>query len=161
MGLLDQAQQPAASAPQGQPGMVNVQDAQAGAAQKMDKLKRLVLAGQKILYTPPASQHFLKFVNPEELPQSAGEVAAMVVAALIDRGREQGAPPDLIMPAGVTLVGDILSYAGESYDIEIDEETTKAAIQAFLDAMTRGVQQGQGQPQAQAAPQQPQPGVMQ
>lgn len=138
--------------------MVNVQDAQAGAAQKMDKLKRLVLAGQKILYTPPASQHFLKFINPEELPQSAGEVAAMVVAALIDRGREQGAPPDLIMPAGVTLVGDILSYAGESYDIEIDEATTKAAIQAFLDAMTRGVQQGQ---QAAQTPQQPQPGVMQ
>jgi len=159
MGLLDQAQQPAAT-PQGQPGMVNVQDAQASAAQKMDKLKRLVLAGQKILYTPPASQHFLKFINPEQLPESTGEVAAMVIAALIDRGREQGAPPDLIMPAGVTLVGDILAYAGESYDIEIDEETTKAAIQAFLGAMTRGVQQGQGQP-AQAAPQPQQPGVMQ
>ncbi len=142
--------------------MVNVQEAQAGAAQKMDKLKRLVLAGQKILYTPPASQHFLKFVNPEQLPGSTGEVAAMVVAALIDRGREQGAPPDLIMPAGVTLVGDILAYAGEAYDIEIDDETTKAAIQAFLGAMTRGVQQGQGQgqPPAQGAPQPQQPGVM-
>lgn len=160
MGLLDQAQQ----GPAPQQGMVNVQEAQATAKQKMDKLKRLVLAGQKILYTPPASEHFLKFINPEQLPESVGEVAAMVIAALIDKGREKGAPPDLIMPAGVTLVGDILSYASDVYGVEVNDELTKAAIQAFLGAMTRGVQQGQqAQPpaQQQGQPAQPQqPGVM-
>jgi len=170
MGLLDAAQQPmppeaapapAAQNPAPQSPMVDVQAAQGDMKQKMDSMKRMVLACQKVIYTPPSSEKFLKYINPDDLPQSVGEVAALAITAIIDQGKMEGAPPDMVMPAGVTLVGDLLDYAKESFGVEVDDALTQEAIKAFLTAMVRGVQGAQALGQTgqsappEAAPQPP------
>ena len=154
-------QTPAASQP-GQAPMVDVKTAQAAASKKMDRVKRLVLAMQKMLYTPPSSKEFLKNISPDNLPQSVGEVASMVLTVMIDGQNEKSVPPDLVMPAGVTIVGDLLSYAKEVYGVEVDDALTQEAIQAFLDVMVQGVEKAQAgaAQQPPAAPQQPDPAAM-
>lgn len=157
-GLLDQATQPQASPSS---PMMDVQQAQMDTAAKMDKLKRLVLAGKKILYTKPASDQFLQYLDKDNLPESIGAIVSLLMAALIDKGREQAAPPDLIIPAGVTLVGELLSYASEVYDIEADEALAKECVMAFVKTFGDSVAEVSGGGQPAAQPIQPTAGGMQ
>ena len=148
MGLLSQQQQPEQA-----PGsdMVNLDQARNDMDGTMDKLKRLVLAGQTALYSEQSSEKFMQFLTKDDIPKSVGQIAAMVMAILIDKGREQAAPPNLIIPAGALIAADLLDYACKLYDVEMTEELQQATLTAFAETMQQGVEQGQAQ-QPQQAP---------
>lgn len=166
MGLLQQQQ--SVAMPQGAPQseMVDMKQAQASMAGTMDRLKRIVLAGQAVLYDEKTSDGFIKHLDPDNLPQSVGMVTAMVMAILIDKGREKAVPPDLVIPAGALVANDLLDYACKLFDMEMSEELSMQAVQAFAKAMQQGVAQSQQphqQTQQAGVPQQPtqQPGATQ
>lgn len=154
-GLLDmqvpQAQQASAMPPQG--GMVPVDQIQGQTAATMDKLKKIVVAGKMMLYSPKTSDQFSKYIDPNDLEHSAAVVVSLAMASLIQRGEAEAFPPDLVMPAGVVLVADYLDWLASATDTEVTEEMANGAVIAFAEAMSEGVK-GQGQQPAQPAMQQ-------
>ena len=140
---------------QQQPQMVSMEQAKGQMTGMMDRLKRIVLAGQTILYSKQSSGNFLRYLDRGSIPQSVGVIVAMVMAALIDKGRDKAVPPNLVMAAGAMIVADLLDYACKLYDVEMTEELGQQALQAFAKAMQEGVQ-GANPQQAQPQTQQPQ-----
>ena len=150
MGLLDTAQ-PAQPA---QPTSEMVQTADVDA--KMADMKRIVLAGKKALYSKETRDSLLQGLEPT--PESVGKTVAGVMALVLSQVGPEKAKPDLLIPAGVILVGDLLDFAAQAADVEVTEELGKASIVAFAQAMLDGTSQPpQAAPQPQAAPTPPGP----
>jgi len=155
MGLLDTAQ-PAAAAPAQAPNSPMVQTADVAA--KMKDMQRLVVAGKKVLYDETTRDKILAGLEPT--PESVGQTVMGVMGVVMSQVGPEKAKPDLIIPAGVMLVGDLLDFAAEAAGVEVTEELGKASIVAFAQAM---MDQTGGQapaPEAAPAPAAPQPQAM-
>lgn len=153
MGLLDSAQPQQAQQPSSD--MVQMGDVKS----KMVDLQRLVIAGKKILYSAKTREKILAGLQPT--PESVGNTIAGVMGLILNQAGPDKAKPDLIVPAGVMLVGDLLKFLSETQDVEVTDELSKASIAAFAQVMVdqmgpaQQAQQPQ-QPAAQPAAQQPQ-----
>ena len=158
MGLLDTAQ-PAAPAQAPNSPMVQTADVDA----KMKDMQRLVVAGKKVLYDETTREKTLAGLEPT--PESIGQTVMGVMGVVMSQVGPDKAKPDLIIPAGVMLVGDLLDFAAEAADVEVTEELGKACIVAFAQAMMdqTGGQQAptpEAAPMPPAAPAAPQPQAM-
>ena len=143
-GLLNQAQAqgapaPAPSAPPSaapQPGAAPDMNGPASqeSRDRMDKLQGLALAGKKLLYGDETNGKLLDGLDPANPAESAAQLAATVMMLLVQHKKE-ASPPDLIVPAGLVLVGEGLDVLEKTAQIEVTEEMSETAVGRFVNLM--------------------------
>jgi hypothetical protein len=97
---------------------------------KMKDMQRLVVAGKKVLYDETTREKTLAGLEPT--PESIGQTVMGVMGVVMSQVGPEKAKPDLIIPAGVMLVGDLLDFAAEAADVEVTEELAAARNWARL-----------------------------
>lgn len=135
------------------------QPAQPAAPEGMaDDLKRVVLAGTKLMYDPKTFPIFKQGLEQDQpLPQKLATQAAGLIKMLDERAKPK-IPRKIVVPAAVALLVEMASFMKQAGMIdEVSEDDLGAAIEALIRMvmMTFGGQQ-QEQP-AEQPPEQPQP----
>lgn len=155
-GLL-QTQQ-AQSAPQPMPAQGEQSPENAALAkQKLERVQKIGLAAQKVLYGEKTRAHFAKMIKGQDAAVEASDIAVGIMLILIAESQMK-IDPTVIIPAGVAVMGEILDYIAKVTDDPTDEGQVEDAIEMFVNKMMEAV--GGGQPQQPMQPQQPAQGAM-
>jgi hypothetical protein len=158
-GLLAQASPGQQAAPQtpadNRPSIGGPASAQSN--ERMDKLQGLVLAGKKVMYDPSMKGKLLSGLRPEDPARSAADLAATLMMLIIQKDAGN-VSPDLVVPAGLVLVGEALDFMAKSSDVEVTDDVSEQAVGMFVQNMLESFPQEGGQPPAQPGQPPTQPG---
>lgn len=154
-----QSQQPAQQPPQQTSPQQPAQPSPEQIKQKTFQIQKIALAAQKVMYGEKTGKEFLKTLQGDDVVQMASKAAANVMMILIAESNLR-INPELVIPAGVIVVGDILDFIEKAKGITHTEAQVEDSIEAFINQMMTAV--GKSPQQAQQ-PQQPvqSAGVMQ
>lgn len=141
---VQQPQQPQQTPPQAQPSPEQTK-------QKTFQIQKIALAAQKVMYGEKTGKEFLKTLQGDDVVQMASKAATNVMMILIAESNLR-INPELVIPAGVIVVGDILDFIEKAKGITHTEAQVEDAIEAFVTQMMAAV--GKTPQQAQQ-PQQP------
>lgn len=157
MGLLQQpdptqvAQPPVQSqVPQGQPP-TGAPPQQLDPAALQDRVHKIVLAAQHVMYAPEMRDKFIQSVKSKLAVMPAPAAAALLAINLIlvligQSGFKMN--PQAIVPAGIMITGEILSFIEKATKVNITPEDSHKAIELFTKGILAKVSQKQQQIQA-------------
>lgn len=155
-GLIDAQPQQAPmpqQAPQQMPGQPTP-EAAAVTKQKTFQVQKIVLAAQKVMYSEKTGSEFLKMLQGDDVVKIAANAATNIMLILIGESKMQ-INAELIIPAGVIVIGDILDFIEKAKGTPHTEVQVEDAIEAFIRQMMASMgAQEQGAPE-QGAMQQP------
>lgn len=145
-GLIDMpAQQPQQPTPQ------PAQPSPEQTKQKVFQIQKIALAAQKVMYSETTGKEFLKELRGDDVVQMAAKAATNVMMLLIAESKLK-INPELIIPAGVMVIGDILDFIEQAKGIKHTEDQVESAIELFVKQMLSAVSPDQAnQPPAQPA----------
>lgn len=144
-----QPAQPQAQQPQQEPSPQNLE----ATKRKMFQMKKIVLAAQKVLYGDKTRARFLKMMKGDDLVQIASNITTTIMLILISESRMK-INPELIIPAGVIVIGDILDFVEKAKGAKHTEVQVEDSIEAFVKQIMSAVQKPQQSP-GQQPPEQP------
>ena len=156
-GLIDASVQQ----PMQQQAQTPVQPAPEQTKEKTFQVQKIVLAAQKVMYSDATGKEFLKELQGDDVVQMAAKAATSVMMILIAESKLK-INPELVIHAGVIVIGDILDFIEKAKGITHTEDQVESAIELFVKQMMAAVSPDQPsqQPQQQPAAQ-PQQEVMQ
>lgn len=150
MGILDQqmAGPPASAAPAAPeapaastPGKLTLTPEAIQAKLNLDAkqkpmLQRIVVAGMKVMFDPKTHQLMLDSLNgPGPLGQKLGQGIAGLMGVLV-RESQGSMPPDLLIPAGLVLMGhaaDFMAKAG----MPVTDQDVGQGMEVMIDTVLR------------------------
>lgn len=117
---------------------------------QMEALQRAVLAGQAFLYSPKTSKFAMEELRAKGSPPhiNAGRAAARIMALVL--AQSKGAlKPEIMMAAGLLLLGDIVKFMSETGATITPEQQQEAAAVYAQTMMEMFGQQDEAQEPAQ------------
>jgi hypothetical protein len=133
MGLLQrtaQQEQPVPQQPVQQPNS------------KQQMLPRVLAAAQKLMYSEKTRPMFLKMLDVEgDNLDKASTAAVKGILTIVDETNGK-IDPNVIAPAGVAIVGDILDFIEKTEGIQISADDTHKAVAMFLDKLQAAIKNG-------------------
>lgn len=150
MGLIDTQQQPPQPANAGfsSPAQPAAPDGAAASREKLFKVQKIVLAAQKVMYSEKTGAEFRKMLQGDDVVQTAAKAATSVMLILISESKLQ-IDPQLIIPAGVVVVGDVLDFIEQAQGIKHDENQVEESVELFIKQIMQAVSPEQPQEPAQ------------
>lgn len=105
-------------------------------AQGLQKhIQNIVFAAQHVMYAPETRQHFIadlmKKLKQLNDPGIAAAAEATDLMMLLMAESKFKMNPKAVVPAGVMLTGEILSFISKAMKTEVNEEDSHQAITAF------------------------------
>lgn len=160
-GLIDAQPQQASSVPPAQPSMQTPAQGQPGAIAatkaKTFQVQKIALAAQKVMYGEKTGKEFMKSLQGDDVVSMTANAATNVMLLLISESQLK-INPELIIPAGVVVVGDIMDFIEKARGIQHTDDDVEAAIEMFVKQIMSAVG-GDQQPQQVMQPQ-PTEGMM-
>lgn len=156
-GLINAPQQAAQPMPQQAPQQMPSQpspDAVATTKQKTFQVQKIVLAAQKVMYSEKTGSEFLKMLQGEDVVKIAANAATNIMLILIAESKLK-INPELIIPAGVIVIGDILDFIEKAKGTPHTEVQVEDAIEAFIQQVMAAMGTQKQGAQEQGAMQQP------
>lgn len=118
---------------------------------------KVVIAGLKALYSPQTRKVLLQGLAGEAPPW---QIAATEIAGLLKMLDEKSGgkmPKQVMGPAGITLMLDLLKFMDESGKAEVAEEDVTQGMKALQEILVGEYNSANNSPAPQGAPAQPAP----
>lgn len=146
-GLIQQTRQPASAgfslpANPTQPGAeheqpIPEQPKGAPQAENIVRIQKILLAARKFMYSEKTHPMFMQELEADDdLATAAGHAAAKVILYLFQFSGMR-MKKELVIPAGVLILADIIDFMCKSAGIEQDEAMQEEGIRAFQETMEK------------------------
>jgi len=109
---------------------------------KQQMLPKVLAAAQKLMYSEKTRPMFMRLLEGDgDKIDIASSAAVKVILTIVDetKGRIDG---DVVPPAGVAIVGDVLDFMEKSEDIQFTADDTHKAVAMFLEKLQAAIAKG-------------------
>lgn len=138
-GLLAQPQQ--AAPQQVNPFQQNEKQANIDAQSLQKHIASIVKAAQHVMYSPETRKMFLGRLKKQlqaKPPAEAAASTAVDIITLLAAQSQFSMNAKAIVPAGILITGEVLSFISKAFDKPVTEEVSNMAMQLFAkEIMTR------------------------